>query len=64
MQEINELASRPGVKPNAVENFLMAVHVNSCAVVALLNLEKDIYLYRWNEETARAIREGILLAEI
>lgn len=63
IQEITELANLPGVKPVAVENFLMTVHVNKSAVAALLNLERDRRMYGWNDETVRAIQKGILLAE-
>lgn len=63
IQEINDLVNRPGVKSVAVENFLLTVTENKSIVAALLNLEKDRRLYRWNEETVNVIQEGILLAE-
>jgi len=63
MEEIEKLATRPGVKKIAVENFLMTVHHNTAVHTALYNLAMDAKLYRWNRATVNAIRAGIKLAQ-
>lgn len=46
-EELDELASRPGARRIAVENFLFS------------NLQLDTGLYHWNAATVCAIREGL-----
>ena len=58
IQEIEEFASRPGVRRIAVENFLMTMGTDPMA--ASMNLDYDAGLYSWNNETIRAIKDGIL----
>jgi len=60
LQEIKLLASRPGIKRMAVENFLMSMGTNN--LITKANLELDAKLYKWNSATIRAIRAGIKLA--
>jgi hypothetical protein len=60
--EIEALASRPGVKRVAVENFLMSCHCNGDIRAALFNLEADEWSYGWNAATVQAIRAGIELS--
>ena len=60
-QEIEELASRDTVKRIAVENFLSSLD-SLTKDNAISNLKKDARLYRWNAETVRAIRDGIVVA--
>jgi len=62
-REINKLASRKGVRRVAVENFLMTVHYNKTSSIAIANLRLDARLYKWNDETVRAISDGIKMAE-
>ena len=59
--EIESLASQPGVRHIAVENFLMSMGDN--ASDARANLRLDNKLYRWNHQTYNAILDGIRLAE-
>jgi hypothetical protein len=58
--EIEQFASRKGVRRIAVENFLSSMGDN--AMYAGMNLSQDSRLYKWNTATIRAIREGINLA--
>lgn len=62
LKEIQELASRPGIKKKAVENFLLTVHINTSEPAAYLNMIRDAEMYNWNMETQEAIYEGILLS--
>lgn len=62
MEEVEEFASRPGVKRIAVVNFLSTVHNNDDIVVALKNLVLDAGLYSWNRKTVSVIADGIFLA--
>lgn len=57
--DIQDLTSRPGVRQIAVMNFLLTVHHNNDRLAALHNLNLDAGLYGWNEETYRAIQDGI-----
>lgn len=59
--EIISLASRKGVKKIAVENFLCSMGV--APGVAKDNLRLDAALYKWDNKTQKAIRDGILLAQ-
>ena len=59
--EINKLASRKNVRKIAVENFLMSMGDNEFE--AILNLGYDRDLYKWNNETVKAIKDGIVLAQ-
>jgi len=63
MEEIEKLATRPGVRKIAVENFLMTVHHNTAVHAALYNLVMDAKLYGWNRATVNAILAGIKLAQ-
>ena len=58
-EEIEEFASRRGVRRIAVENFLMTVTNNPTLEIAMLNLVMDASLYKWNSATLNAIRAGI-----
>lgn len=51
------LSKRPGVRPSAVINFLSTLRGNK--VDAVQNLKLDARLYRWNDATVEAIKEGI-----
>ena len=59
--EINKLASRKNVKKIAVENFLMTM--GDSPLAASINMGYDADLYRWNNETVKAIKDGIVLAQ-
>lgn len=59
-EEIEEFASRPGVKTVAVENFLMTM--GDDISVAMANLGLDMKLYKWNKDTVLAILDGMWLA--
>lgn len=63
LKEIQQLANTPGVKKQAVENFLLTVHNNSSSVAAYINLLKDSELYKWDEKTENIIAKGIALAD-
>jgi len=56
---IRELSNKKGVKKIAVENFLYTVSANRNIQSALLNLEMDSKMYKWNSATVNAIRTGI-----
>lgn len=62
-EQIEEFASRPGVRRIAVMNFLGTVDANKqqSAFGATQNLYYDADLYSWNDATISAIREGIEL---
>lgn len=60
LDEIKKFASRKGVRRIAIENFLMSMGSNYDH--ALINLEIDTQLYKWNKRTIKAIRDGISLA--
>lgn len=57
--KIAELASRPGVRKVAVENFLGSLD-GMTYQEAVGNCEMDARSYRWSLETVGAIREGLL----
>jgi len=58
---IEALASLPGVKRIAVENFLATLG-DLTREEALANLEQDVRSYKWNVQTGRAIQQGIMEA--
>lgn len=59
-EEIQKLLAKyPDAKKIAVENFLMTVGNNPNPQCALANLQMDANLYKWNQATQRAIKEGI-----
>jgi hypothetical protein len=60
-KEIEELASRRGVKRIAVENFLSTLGSTGSKLNEIRNLYMDAGSYRWNTETQVAILEGIEL---
>jgi hypothetical protein len=60
-EKIEELASRPGVRRVAVQNFLFSLG-DMTYEEAVGNLELDARSYRWNKETRRAIGEGLAYA--
>ena len=60
--EIAELATRPGVKKMAVENFLFSMPDNITAHGQRANAMMDAKLYRWNAATLDAIMSGIAMA--
>lgn len=62
LQEIKRFASRQNVRRIAVENFLLSVTNNQSSQDAYRNLFRDARLYRWNNETIKAIKEGIDLS--
>jgi hypothetical protein len=57
---IRELASLPNVNEEAVFNFLGTLPDDTTIADDLMNLDMDARLYRWNDETVKAIRDGIL----
>lgn len=63
IKQIEELASRPGVKRIAVENFLDTLQ-GMTQGNAIDNLNLDMRSYGWNAATVRAIRQGILAAKL
>ncbi len=65
-EQLEQLASRTGVKRIAVENFLMSVpltteHPYGARGCAEVNLSGDAIAYRWNAATVKAIRDGLRL---
>jgi hypothetical protein len=60
-EEIEILASKPGVKRIAVENFLGSLQSNSYAA-DVANMQMDAGMYRWNAQTVSAITKGINVA--
>lgn len=62
-KKIEDLALRPGVDREAVENFLWTtIDAGMSQGEALANLELDTRSYRWNAATGRAIQQGIMMA--
>jgi hypothetical protein len=61
-QEIQSLANLPNVKETPVWNFLGTAHHCGTYLNALANLDMDAKLYRWNQETIRAIYNGLRIA--
>jgi hypothetical protein len=61
--QIEELASREGVRRIAVENFLSTLEVcdDLTRLEVISNLNLDARLYHWNANTVKALREGINL---
>lgn len=59
-EKIEKLANRTNVKETPVWNFLGTAHHCGSIANALMNLEMDARLYRWNRETVQAIRDGLL----
>jgi hypothetical protein len=51
------LKKYPGAKKIAVENFLLTKQDNPW--VDTINATNDALLYKWNNDTINAIREGI-----
>jgi hypothetical protein len=58
-ETIQHLASGQKVNRTAVYNFLGTLPFNTTEEDDLANLAMDARLYRWNEETIRAIDFGI-----
>lgn len=56
---IDRLASKPGTKRVAVENFLISLDPALTRQQHLANLALDARMYTWNRTTVNAIREGI-----
>ncbi len=61
--EIETLASRPGVRRIAVENFLCSFPTDLEPMYQNMNLHDDARAYGWNTQTVQAIKEGLRLAE-
>ena len=61
-EEIECLASRPGVKRIAVENFHSTLYLPAGFRGNVENAEADAQSYGWNGVTFRAIMVGICLA--
>ena len=59
--EISKFANRKGVRKIAIENFLMTMGNNPLA--ASINMGYDADLYKWNNATIKAIKDGIQLAK-
>ena len=57
-EQLEELASRKGVRRIAIENFLTSLGGMSKSD-AIANMKMDAKLYKWNGATQRALREGI-----
>ena len=62
LQEIKQLASRPGARRIAVENFLTTMGDDK--EVAIVNWALDSKSYGWNDVTRGAIIAGIKLASL
>lgn len=60
--EIEALASRKGVRANAVRNFLGSLPVELRSYENRANLQADARSYRWNAVTVNAIAAGITKA--
>lgn len=58
-ERLNKLASRDGVNPEPVWNFVGSIPFDSTPVDNHMNLLMDARLYGWDQETMRAIRDGI-----
>ena len=63
-ERIEKLANRPNVKSIPVWNFLGTAHHCGTLPDALMNLDMDARLYRWNKETIQAIKDGLMGKEI
>lgn len=61
--QIEVLAGKPKVKRIAVENFLMSIEKDTPIKEAEGNLRIDAKVYRWNDETVKAIQQGIQQAK-
>jgi hypothetical protein len=61
-EEIAKLATRKGVKENAVRNFLSTLG-SLTPMEAGMNVSQDARDYKWNAATVKAIRDGINLAK-
>jgi len=61
INEIEELASRPGVRRVVVENFLGTM-ADYGEVAARANLKRDGKMYQWSPATVAAIEDGIRIA--
>ncbi len=59
-KEIEEFASRPGAKKDAVGNFL--INMGTDLTIAMGNLGVDAKENGWNQNTIDAILEGMWLA--
>ena len=57
--ELDELASRPGARRIAVENFLFSIPPSATPARMRANLDLDTRLYHWNAATVCAIRAGL-----
>jgi hypothetical protein len=60
--EIEMFASRVGVRRIAVENFLSTLGQAGGMSNELRNLGDDAKSFKWNKETVKAIKDGIILA--
>ena len=58
--ELEKYANHKGAKYNAVSNFLRTATNNESFTIAILNLELDTRLYKWNAPTQRAIQAGLV----
>ena len=58
-EQIEKLANRARVNETAVWNFLGTAHYCGSIPNALMNLESDAWMYKWNKETTQAIRDGL-----
>lgn len=57
-EQIEQLATREGVKRIAVENFLTSLD-GLTLYEAMGNLKLDARSYKWDARTVKAIRDGI-----
>lgn len=62
--EVEELASRSGVRRIAVENFLTTFPLDLNPMYQNMNLIADARAYGWNQETIQAIRDGLQKARL
>jgi len=59
-EEIAIFSKRDGVKTRAAEGFLCSMGTNE--MYAVMNLNQDARIYKWNAATIEAIKDGISLA--
>jgi hypothetical protein len=63
-QEVDKFSSIPGVNKAVVATALLNIHLKDSKVSALRALDLAEKIYRWDEQTVNAIKEGIMLAAV
>ena len=64
LQEVDKFSSIPGVNKAVVATALLNIHLKDSKVSALRTLDLAEKIYRWDEQTVNAIKEGIMLAAV